>query len=90
MPKALINFLGYYIYFWADDGKEPVHVHVSRNQQRDATKYWITEGSVELAEDLKSVDEKDQKRILQYLRKNRAKILAKWYDTFGSAEAKRR
>ena len=51
MPEALESYLGYYIYFWIGDGAEPVHVHVAKKQQPDATKFWITTESVELARD---------------------------------------
>ena len=30
MPKALLEYMGYCIYFWIGDGEEPVHVHVSK------------------------------------------------------------
>lgn len=77
MPQALLSFLGYYIYFWISDGNEPVHVHVSRKQQANATKFWITSNSVELAKDTGSVDKEDMKAILRYLRKNREQILSR-------------
>ena len=33
MPKALLDYLGYVIYFWIGDGTEPVHVHISPGKQ---------------------------------------------------------
>ena len=89
MPEALESYLGYYIYFWIGDGAEPVHVHVAKKQQPDATKFWITTESVELARDTGSVDSKDMKRILRYLRRNRQQISARWLSRFGSANVKR-
>ncbi len=89
MPQALLSFLGYYIYFWIGDGNEPVHVHVSRKQQADATKFWITSNSVEVAKDTGSVDKRDMKAVLRYLRKNREQILSRWIQYFHSAEVKR-
>ena len=32
MPKALLEYMGYCIYFWIGDGEEPVHVHVSKKK----------------------------------------------------------
>ena len=32
MPNALIQYMGYLIYFWGSDGSEPVHVHVSKSK----------------------------------------------------------
>ena len=70
MPKALLEYMGYCIYFWIGDGEEPVHVHVSKKRQRqDATKFWVTSDSVELARDTGSVDACDMRDMLRYLRK---------------------
>ena len=33
MPNALIQYMGYLIYFWGGDGSEPVHVHVSKSKR---------------------------------------------------------
>lgn len=89
MPQALLKFLGYYIYFWTGDGSEPVHVHVSRQQQPNATKFWITADSVEIAKDTGTVDKRDMKAMLRYLRKNRERILSSWIRCFHTAEVKR-
>lgn len=89
MPHALDSYLGYIIYFWISDGDEPIHVHVSRSQQANATKFWLTAESVELAVDNGSVEQKDMKKILRYLKKNRADIIARWLARFGKGELKR-
>ena len=42
MPSLFMVF-GYKIYFWANEGNEPVHVHVSKGKPSpSATKIWIT------------------------------------------------
>ena len=28
MPKILAAFLGYAFYFWANEGLEPIHIHI--------------------------------------------------------------
>ncbi len=90
MPKALLEYMGYCIYFWIGDGEEPVHVHVSKKRQRqDATKFWVTSDSVELAKDTGSVDACDMRDMLRYLRKNRETILSAWLRVFKRAEVKR-
>lgn len=33
MPKILAAFLGYAFYFWANEGLEPIHIHVSKGTQ---------------------------------------------------------
>ena len=73
MPNALIQYMGYLIYFWGGDGSEPVHVHVSKSKQKNATKFWVTSEGIELANDTGSVDKKDMKAILAYLRANSIK-----------------
>ena len=89
MPEALNMYLGYEIFFWIGDGNEPVHVHVAKKQQPNATKFWITAYSVELAKDTGSVDSKDMKKMLRYLKKNRLRIIDRWLGRFGSASIKR-
>ena len=58
MPNALIQYMGYLIYFWGGDGSEPVHVHVSKSKQKNATKFWVTSEGIELANDTGSVDKR--------------------------------
>ena len=89
MPNALIQYMGYLIYFWGGDGSEPVHVHVSKSKQKNATKFWVTSEGIELANDTGSVDKKDIKAILAYLRANRESIIMSWVEFFGKAELKR-
>ena len=89
MPNALIEYMGYLIYFWSMENNEPVHVHVSKNEQKNATKFWITTEGVEIAKDTGSVEKKDMKAILAYLRTNRDSIIASWITYFGNAELKR-
>ncbi|MCI7331402.1 MAG: DUF4160 domain-containing protein [Selenomonadaceae bacterium] len=89
MPEAIESYLGYYIFFWIGDGMEPVHVHVAKEQQPNATKFWITTETVELAKDTGTVERKDMGKILRYLRRNRQQIMARWLSRFGSADLKR-
>ena len=49
MPKALLDFMGYCIYFWSNENNEPIHVHISKGvQTENATKFWITRENIEL------------------------------------------
>ncbi len=90
MPDALVDYMGYCIYFWIGDGNEPVHVHVSKaSPQKTATKFWVTANGIELAKDTGSVDKKDMGKILRYLRKNRLRIIERWLTYFGKAEMKK-
>ena len=90
MPKIALEFLGYIFYFFAQDGAEPIHVHASKKrQQENATKFWITSDSVELARDTGSVAQKDMKDVLAFLRVNREEIVMKWMQVFQKGEFKR-
>ncbi|NMV52793.1 DUF4160 domain-containing protein [Lactobacillus reuteri] len=41
MPN-LINFLGYCIYFWSNEGNEPAHVHVAvKRPSPVSAKFWL-------------------------------------------------
>lgn len=88
MPKVLIDYLGYMIYFWISEEEEPIHVHVSRTPQKNATKFWVTADSIELAKDNGTVEEKDMGKILRYLKSNRESIIAAWIGQFGHGEVK--
>ncbi len=42
MP-SLFSVSGYKIFFWSDEGTEPIHVHVCKgNLSPHATKIWLT------------------------------------------------
>ena len=49
LPSALLDFMGYKIYFWSRENDEPIHVHVSKETQiENGTKFWFTRDSIEL------------------------------------------
>ena len=56
MPNALMEYMGYLIYFWSMEDGEPVHVHVSKHKQKNATKFWITTEGIEMAKDTGSIE----------------------------------
>ena len=77
MPKVLQDFLGYAIYFWANENNEPPHVHVSKGKQTaNATKFWIKRDGVELAHNNGQIPDKDLRKIEAYLLANQDRILA--------------
>ena len=90
MPRFEMMVLGYIFYFFASDGNEPIHVHASKKrQQKDATKFWITTDSVELARDSGTVEAKDMKNVLAFLRANHAELVSGWMAYFGKGKSKR-
>ena len=83
MPKVLQDFLGYAIYFWANEQGEPPHVHVSKGKQTaGATKFWIRREGVELAHNDGQIPAKDLRKIETYLLANQDTILAAWFRFF--------
>ena len=67
MPKALIDFLGYAIYFWLNENEplEPVHVHVAKGKPTpNATKVWITRSGVRLEHNNSKIPRNELKEIL--------------------------
>lgn len=80
----IISLLGYLVYFWADEGNEPVHVHVCKGHPtRNATKIWITTSGPEVANNSSHIPQKDMKRILAWLAINKADVITRWFDFFG-------
>ena len=72
MPKALLDYLGYVIYFWIGDGTEPVHVHISPGKQTNgATKVWIKKNGVELAHNKSNIPQNDLRRLLRFIDDNK-------------------
>ncbi|WP_293735998.1 DUF4160 domain-containing protein [uncultured Phascolarctobacterium sp.] len=89
MPKILAAFLGYAFYFWANEGLEPIHIHVSKGTQTpNATKFWITSDGVELANNNGKISEKELRQIRKYIVMNRERIIAQWISVFGHGEVK--
>jgi len=90
VPKSLLRYLGYVIYFWIGDGKEPIHVHVCKGtQQPNATKVWITENGAELEHNNSRIPEHELRKLLRHITYNQQMIVFEWMRTFGSGELKR-
>lgn len=69
MP-SIMNLFGYKIYFWSNENEplEPVHVHVSKNPHKNATKIWICEdGPCIIANNNDQISGKDLKKLLMQL-----------------------
>ena len=70
MPKALVDFLGYAIYFWLNENEplEPVHVHIAKGRPTaNATKVWITRSGVRLVSHLVQKHKNNCSRCSQML-----------------------
>lgn len=84
MP-SLFRFSGYCVYFWSQDGNEPIHVHVSKGRPSpDSLKYWLLEdGGVELARKPYGIPERDLRQIAKAIGKRHSDICREWASTFG-------
>jgi hypothetical protein len=83
LPKALMDYMGYSIYFWSNEGNEPIHVHVSKgNPIENATKFFIRRDELELAHNKSKIPAHDLKVIQKYIWANRNEIIARWVQYF--------
>ena len=85
MPKYG-EVLGYKIFVWSNEGKplEPVHVHVSKNTSKNATKFWILkDGSVKLAYDSGELSSSELSKISKVLELYSMDYVEKWEKYFG-------
>ena len=83
MPKALLDFLGYTFFFWANENNEPMHIHVSKGTPTEnATKFWIKKDGVYLEHNNSRIPPNELKKITRYILSNRAEIIAAWFDFF--------
>ncbi|MCI9355903.1 MAG: DUF4160 domain-containing protein [Firmicutes bacterium] len=84
MPNVL-TFMGYHIYFWANENGEPVHVHIAKGKPTaNATKVWITSSGDTVLEHNKSkIPSSDLKKVLSYVRANVRDITGLWCQMFG-------
>ena len=63
-----MEFFGYIIYFWSNEGKplEPIHVHVAKRPTKNGTKIWIlSDGTALIADNKGDIPPKDLKKLLE-------------------------
>jgi hypothetical protein len=84
MPK-LFDLLGCIIYFWSNEGFEPIHIHISEGKPTpNATKYWLySDGTLHLAYNDKRIPSKKLNRIIERLEKCSRYIESAWITHFG-------
>lgn len=65
MPQVF-KVMGYTIYFWSNEGSEPVHFHISKQKPTaNATKFWIlSDGSLLLAHNRSRFTSKELRNII--------------------------
>ena len=85
MPE-LLTLLGYKVYFWVNEGKplEPIHVHISKNIHKNATKIWLfSDGTCEIENNRDRIPSPDLKKIIEVLKVYHQDIQHKWEQIFG-------
>lgn len=82
MPSLFMIF-GYKIYFWANEGNEPVHVHVSKGRPSpSATKIWITRTGGTISVNSSRIPKKDLAKIEVFVQSNACNIVSAWNNVF--------
>ena len=86
----LFDYLGYKIYFWANENYEPIHVHISKgNPTSNSTKVWITQsGGCILANNSSRIPEKDLRRLMRAIEVNFFYIVSEWKSFYGTENTK--
>lgn len=85
MPK-IMEFFGYIIYFWSNEGKplEPIHVHVAKRPSKNGTKIWIlSDGTALIADNKGDIPPKDLKMLLESISTYHENIENAWKIHFG-------
>ena len=82
MP-SLFTVFDYKIYFWANEGNEPVHVHVSKGKpSQSATKIWITQAGGTISVNSSRIPKKDLVKLERFVADNVFKIVSAWNNVF--------
>ena len=85
MP-SLMTLFGYKLYFWSNENNplEPIHIHVSKNPHKNATKIWICkDGPCILDNNNDKIPGKDLKKIINAVNDFSEEIIQAWIDHFG-------
>lgn len=87
MPN-LFSVSGYKIFFWSDDAKEPVHVHVSKGKPTpNSTKLWLTSaGGIIVAHNKSQIPAKELNELLEFIQAQFFLICAEWKRHFKTDE----
>lgn len=84
MPKYA-KFIGYYLFFWSNEGKplEPLHIHVGKEVHKNATKIWIlSDGSTQIESNSENINAKDLRRICRLIEEHAKDIVKMWEEYF--------
>ena len=77
MP-TIFRWLGFRFHFYSDEGHEPPHVHVRRDE--DSCKFWLQPVSLAYND---GVREQELTRLREVIEEHREEFLRKWHEYFG-------
>lgn len=80
----VFSFGQYLIYFWSNEGNEPIHVHVSvKRPSKLSAKFWLlSDGTIELANNHAGFSQHEIKGITEFLVANETAIVERWQEYF--------
>jgi len=84
VPRVFV-FGSFVIFFWSNEGGEPIHVHVAvKRPVEGATKIWLTAGGgCTVASNGSGISPKDLRDIQDFIVANHDEICERWAETFG-------
>ena len=87
MPQ-LFKIGSYTIYFWTNEGNEPVHVHVAKGHPTgNATKIWLTsDGKCKVANNKSKIPQYLLNDIMDLIESQWNDIIKMWEETFGEVK----
>lgn len=84
IPKVICDFLGYSLFFFSSENREPVHVLISKGTSyENNSKILITQDGQKVAHNESQIPHHDLAKILHYITANRSHLLNSWYTHFG-------
>lgn len=89
MP-SLFMVSGYKVYFWSNENREPIHVHVSKGKPSpNATKIWLTKtGGCILANNGSYIPKQELNELMEFISAQFFLICAEWKKFFVVDEIK--
>ena len=89
MPN-LFSYLGYTIFFWANEDFESIHVHICQgNPTANATKVWITKsGDCILAGNNSRIPKLDLNKLFKSIQYKYFYIVSEWKNFYGVNDVK--
>lgn len=86
----LFTFSGFKIYFWSNEGSEPIHVHVQKWKHTSASaKFWLlSNGTCELANNKAQLSSKQIRILGKFITVNFEEICDAWKKFFNEDSIK--